>query len=45
MKKPTYAGRIKNRGSQTVEAVFPNESGKKGIVKKGDDLRAKGGKK
>lgn len=45
MKKPTYAGKITNKGSQTVEAIFKQESGKKGIVKKGEDLRTKGGEK
>lgn len=45
MKKPTYAGKITNKGSQTVEAIFKPENGKKGIVKKGDDLRVKGGKR
>ena len=45
MKKPTYAGKITNKGSQTVEAIFKPENSKKGIVKKGDDLRVKGGKR
>lgn len=40
MKKPTYAGKITNKGSQTVEAIFKPENGKKG-----DDLRVKGGKR
>ncbi len=44
-KKPSYAGKITNKGSQTVEAIFKQEGGKKGIVKKGDDLRVKGGEK
>ena len=46
MKKPTYAGKIKNTGSQEVKALFPVEKGKGGKVHKGTDLRAgKGGKK
>lgn len=45
MKKPTYAGKITNKGSQTVEAIFKAEKGKKGIVKTGEDLRTKGGEK
>lgn len=43
-KKPGYAGKIKNTGSQIVEAVFPAEKGKSGKVNKGADLRTKGGK-
>ena len=46
MKKPTYAGKIKNTGSQEVKALYPVEKGKGGKVHKGEDLRAgKGGKK
>ncbi len=46
MKKPTYAGKIENKGSQVVEALFPAGRGKSGKVTKGEDLRAKkGGKK
>lgn len=44
MKKPTYAGKIANKGSQKVEALFKPGRGKSGIVKKGEDLRTKGGK-
>ncbi len=43
--KQTYAGKIKNSGSQTVEALFKTEKGKSPIKKVGTDLRAKGGKK
>lgn len=42
--KPGYAGKVKNTGSQIVEAVFPAEKGKTGTVKKGSDLRSKGAK-
>lgn len=45
MKKPTYAGKITNKGSQTVEAIFKPEKGKSGKVKTGEDLRTKGGNK
>lgn len=45
MNKPTYAGKITNKGSQEVEAIFKPERGKSGTVKKGEDLRTKGGKK
>lgn len=44
MKKPTYAGKITNKGSQKVDAIFTPERGKSGVVKKGEDLRTKGGK-
>lgn len=45
MKKPTYAGKISNAGSQEVKAIFPAEKGKSGKVTKGEDLRTgKGGK-
>lgn len=45
MKKPTYAGRIKNTAAQEVKAIFPASQGKKGTVSKGNDLRTKGGNK
>ncbi|MGN1413523.1 MAG: hypothetical protein ACI4WY_04680 [Anaerovoracaceae bacterium] len=46
MKKPTYAGKISNAGTQEVKAIFPAEKGKGGKVTKGEDLRTgKGGKK
>ena len=38
----TYAGKIKNSGSQCVEAIYAAHSKAKGKVTKGDDLR--GGK-
>lgn len=38
----TYAGRIKNAGTQTVEALFKGKSNKAGKVKTGKDLRVKG---
>ena len=42
----TYAGKISNKASQEVKAIFPAEKGKGGKVTKGEDLRAKkGGKK
>lgn len=42
----TYAGKISNKGSQEVKAIFPTEKGKNGKVTKGEDLRSKkGGKK
>lgn len=37
--KPTYAGRIKNTGSQKVDALFPVEKVKGTVVRKGEDLR------
>lgn len=38
--KPTYAGSIKNSGSQVVEPLFDVKGGKgKNVVKTGDDLR------
>jgi hypothetical protein len=45
MKKITYAGKIKNAGSQFVPALF-TEKGKTGkaVVKTGTDLRTNGGK-
>jgi hypothetical protein len=45
MEKKTYTGEIKNTGTQVVEAPVKMPQGKKGgKVKKGDDLRVKGGK-
>ena len=38
--KDTYAGNIKNSGSQAVDAIYPQDKTKKGKVIKGDDLRA-----
>ena len=37
----SYAGKIKNRGTQKVEAIFKSEVSKKPTVKTGGDLRAK----
>lgn len=38
--KPTYAGSIKNQGSQVVKAPFGNSANQgKTVVKKGKDLR------
>lgn len=37
--KPTYAGTIKNQGSQVVKAPFGNANQGKTAVKKGKDLR------
>lgn len=43
--KPTYAGRISNRGSQVVEPPIAQDKGKGGTVLRGTDLRSgKGGK-
>ena len=39
--KPTYAGKIKNLGTQVVEALFKGGSTKSGKVKTGKDLRTK----
>ena len=39
--KPTYAGKIKNLGTQVVEALFKGGSTKSGKVKTGKDLRSK----
>lgn len=36
-----YAGKISNKGSQEVKAVFSQSSGKSAKVSKGDDLRTK----
>lgn len=39
--KPTYAGSIKNQGSQVVKAPLGNNTNQgKTVVKKGKDLRA-----
>lgn len=43
--KKSYAGKISNKGSQKVDALFPQTKGKSGVKKTGDDLRSKGGKK
>lgn len=37
--KESYAGKIKNAGSQRVEAIFSDRAKGKSNVKKGDDLR------
>lgn len=43
--KPTYAGSIKNQGSQVVEAPFSTGEKKgKTVVKTGNDLRNGSGK-
>ncbi len=39
--KPTYAGRIKNAGTQLVDALFGKGSQKAPVKKEGGDLRAK----
>ncbi len=39
--KESYAGKIKNRGSQKVEALFKTAGSKSPKVKTGGDLRAK----
>lgn len=36
----TYAGKIKNTGSQVVSALFNNKASKKNTVVKGEDLRS-----
>ena len=43
--KKTYAGKIKNTGTQIVEAVFPQERGKSSKRVSGEALQKKGGKK
>ena len=43
--KESYAGKIKNSGTQKVDALFNTQKPKPGTVKKGDDLRTGGGKK
>lgn len=40
MEKKSYIGRIKNSGTQVVEAPYQSTDAKKGTVKKGRDLRA-----
>lgn len=40
MEKKSYVGRIKNSGTQVVEAPYQSTDTKKGTVKKGRDLRA-----
>ena len=41
MKKQTYAGSIKNQGSQVVKSIFDTgNTVKKATVKKGKDLRS-----
>lgn len=40
-----YAGKISNKGSQEVKAVFSQPSGKSAKVVRGNDLRAKKGGK
>jgi hypothetical protein len=42
--KDTYAGQIKNSGSQKVEALYTTPKGKSPVKKSGGDLRTKGGK-
>lgn len=42
--KGSYAGRISHNGAQKVEAPFKSEKKSNAKVKKGNDLRAKGGK-
>lgn len=41
----SYAGKIINKGSQTVKALFGTTEGKKPKVHSGGDLRAKPSKK
>lgn len=42
----SYAGKVKNSGAQTVEAVYPQKTIAKPQVKTGGDLRTpRGGKK
>lgn len=39
--KPTYAGSVKNQGSQIVKSPLgDNSKGGKAVVKKGSDLRS-----
>lgn len=45
MAKDTYAGKIKNTGSQVVSAIYPVSKGKSSTKKTGEDLRTKGGNK
>ena len=37
----TYAGKINNKGTQEVGALFKGNAPKKGSVKHGNDLRVK----
>lgn len=39
MNKPTYIGRISNKGSQAVSAPVPQSGGKSPKIKEGGDLR------
>jgi len=39
-----YAGKIKNTGSQTVQAVYKQNNKTTGTVKRGEDLRTGSGK-
>lgn len=43
-KKGSYVGKISNKGAQVVKAPLAQSAGKKPTVKKGGDLRSKGGK-
>jgi len=45
MEKKSYAGEIKNTGTQTVQALYKTPATNKNVVKKGGDLRSKGGTK
>ena len=38
--KKTHAGSIPNSGTANVAPLFPAKTAKKGVVKKGTDLRA-----
>lgn len=44
MEKKSYEGKVNNKGTQAVEAVFPQSKGKSPSRKTGGDLRGKGGK-
>ena len=39
-----YFGKIGNTAGQRIEAVLQNAAAKKGVVKRGNDLRVKGGR-
>ena len=39
-----YFGKIQNTGGQRIEAVSQQSPAKKGVVKRGNDLRVKGGR-
>ncbi len=39
-----YLGKIQNTGGQRIEAVQQTTAAKKGVVKRGNDLRVKGGR-